>query len=128
MKHTIIVPEKNPPLNQTYSQGVQTGNMLFVSGQIGFDPAAKKVVEGGIKAETRQCLENIRTIVEAAGGSLTDIVKMTVFVAKMDDFSPMNEIYAEYFAGDSPPAKTAVVVGGLAVGALVEMDAIAMVH
>jgi 2-iminobutanoate/2-iminopropanoate deaminase len=128
MERKIIVPEKNPPLNQTYSQGVQVGNLLFISGQIGFDPATKRIAEGGIQAQTRQCLENIRTIIEAAGSSMSDIIKMTVYVARQDDFAAMNQVYAEYFAGGSPPAKTALAVGGLAMGALVEMEAIALVQ
>lgn len=127
MDRELINPEMNPALNPTYSQGISVGNVLYTSGQIGFDPVKKKLVDGGVQAETRQCIENIQSIVSAAGGSLSDVIKMTVFVSSEGDFSEMNKVYAEYFAGDKPPAKTAVIVHSLALGALVEMDAIALI-
>lgn len=125
MSKVVIIPDKNPPLNATYNQAVKVGDVLYVSGQIGFDPQAKVLVEGGIGPETRQCLENIRTIIEAAGGTMSDIVKMTVFVSDVDLFAGMNAVYSEYFTGVDAPTKTAVAVGGLALGASVEMDAVA---
>lgn len=127
MTRKIVTPEANPALNQTYSQAVQVGDLIFTSGQIGFDPVEKKLVEGGIQAQTRQCLENIRSILEAANSSMADVVKMTVFVARAQDFGSMNEVYGKYFQGYDPPAKTAVIIADLAIGALVEMDAIATV-
>lgn len=128
MDRQIVVPKENPPMNPTYSQAVQVGSLLFTSGQIGFDRGAGRLAEGGIEAETKQCLENIRSVVEAGGSSMEDIVKMTVYIARAEDFGPMNEIYREFFEGNRPPAKTAVIVGGLAIGALVEMDAVSFVR
>lgn len=125
MQPAPIKPHKNPALNPTYSQGILVGGFLYTSGQVGFDPAAKKLVEGGIEAETRQCLENIRAIIEAANGTMANIIKMNVYVSRTEDLAAMNKVYAQYFGGEQPPAKTAIACGGLAIGALVEMDAIA---
>ena len=127
MSLNAVKPKKNPALNPTYSQGIIINNLLFTSGQIGFDPVEKKLVTGGIQAETRQFLENIKLIVEAAGSDLSKVIKITIYVSSEGDFSEMNIAYGEYFNKGNPPAKTAVTVHSLAIGALVEMDAIAVI-
>jgi 2-iminobutanoate/2-iminopropanoate deaminase len=118
--HTSAAPAAIGP----YSQAIRAGDLLFVSGQLGLDPATKKLVEGGVASEAERALENIRAILEAAGGTLNDVVKTTVLLQSMDDFSRLNEVYARFFAGE-PPARAAYQVAKLPLGALVEIEAIA---
>lgn len=106
-----------------YSQGVRAGGWLFVSGQIPLDPRTGSLVDGGIREQTRQALENIRAIVEAAGGTLADVVKTTVLIADMADFAAMNEVYASFFVAD-PPARAAYQVAKLPRDARIEIEAI----
>ena len=98
--------------------------LLFTAGQIPLDPATGQLVEDGIEAQTRQSLANLQAILEAAGSSLADVVKVTVFLIDMTEFKAMNGIYAQFFP-DSPPARSAVQVGALPLGARVEIEAIA---
>ena len=107
-----------------YSQAVRAGDFLFVAGQVPLDPKTKKLVEGGIEAQTRQALENVRAIVETAGSSLEKIVKMTVFLKDMKDFKKMNDVYCTYFIKD-PPARTTVQAQLALPEILIEIDAIA---
>jgi len=110
-----------------YSQGIKAGDFVFTAGQAGVDPATGKLVEGGIAAQARQTLENIRAILEQAGTSLQRVVKCGVFLADIADFQAMNVVYAEYFPPDrSPPARTTVQAARLPLGALVEIDAVAL--
>jgi 2-iminobutanoate/2-iminopropanoate deaminase len=110
-----------------YSQGIKAGDFLFVAGEAGVDPATGKLVEGGIAPQTRRALENIRAIVEAGGSSLERVVRCGVFLADISDFQAMNAVYAEFFPPDrSPPARTTVQAAKLPMGALVEIDAIAL--
>jgi 2-iminobutanoate/2-iminopropanoate deaminase len=118
--HTSAAPAAIGP----YSQAIRAGDLLFVSGQLGLDPATKKLVEGGVASEAERALENIRAILEAAGGTLNDVVKTTVLLQSMDDFSRLNEVYARFFV-DGPPARAAYQVARLPLGALVEIEAIA---
>ena len=118
--HTDAAPAAIGP----YSQAIRAGDFLFVSGQLGLDPATKKLVEGGVAAEAGRALENIGAILEAAGGTPADVVKTTVLLQSMDDFPRLNEVYARYFA-DEPPARAAYQVARLPLGALVEIEAIA---
>ena len=92
-----------------YSLGVKTGNLLFVSGAVGWDTAGEVVGDGGVKAQTRQAFENIRAVLEAAGATLENVVKVTVYLTDPDDYPAMNEVRAEVFPKD-PPASTAFVV------------------
>jgi len=90
-----------------YSQAVKASGFLFVSGQVGLDPKTKKLVQGGVAAQTKQVLENIKSIVEAANSSLKNVVKITVFLKNIEDFKEMNSVYCTYFDKD-PPARTTV--------------------
>ncbi len=121
-----IQTERAPKAVGPYSQAVQCGNMLFVSGQIGLDPASGGLVPGGIREQAQQVLENLRGVVEAAGLSLSDTVKCTCFLRSMEDFSAFNEVYARYFA-DALPARECVEVARLPKDALVEVSAVCMV-
>ncbi|MDR2042523.1 MAG: Rid family detoxifying hydrolase, partial [Tannerella sp.] len=106
MKKVIVAPEA-PAAIGPYSQAVQVGDLLFVSGQLGLDPATGKWVEGGAGEQAAQAFKNISAILSAAGYVLQDIVKTTVFLADMADFAAVNEVYAARFAGDFP-ARSAV--------------------
>lgn len=107
-----------------YSQAILVGNMLFASGQIPIDPATGDIVEGGIEAQAHQALKNAKNVVEAAGLSLANAVKVTVFMADMADFAVVNGIYAQYFT-EPYPARSAVAVKSLPKGALIEVEVIA---
>jgi 2-iminobutanoate/2-iminopropanoate deaminase len=108
-----------------YSAGVRYGNLVFCSGQLGIDPDTGKLVEGA-EAQTRQALANLRAILDAAGSSLGNVIKTTVFLKNMADFPTMNAIYAETF-GENRPARSTVEVARIALDALVEIEAIAHV-
>jgi 2-iminobutanoate/2-iminopropanoate deaminase len=120
----IISTDKAPAAVGPYSQAARAGDMLFISGQIPIDPATGKMVKG-LEAQVQRVLENIKAIVEEAGGGMSSIVKCTVLLQSMDDFKAMNGIYAGYFESD-PPARAAFEVGALPLGALVEIEAIAL--
>ena len=107
-----------------YSQAIKVGELVFVSGQLPIDPATGAFAEGGIKELTRQSLTNMKAILEEAGTSMANVVKTTVFLANMNDFAAMNEVYAEFFAAPFP-ARSAVAVKTLPKGALVEIECIA---
>lgn len=107
-----------------YSQAIKVGELVFVSGQLPIDPATGAFAEGGIKELTRQSLTNMKAILEEAGTSMANVVKTTVFLADMNDFAAMNEVYAEFFATPFP-ARSAVAVKTLPKGALVEIECIA---
>ena len=107
-----------------YSQAIRAGGLVFVSGQLALTPGAQMVGEG-IAEQTEQVFKNLRTILEAAGTSLDRVVKTTVYLASLDDFQEMNEVYRTH-VGDVPPARATLEVAGLPSGALVEIDAIAL--
>ena len=114
----------SPAANAPYSPVVRAGDLLFVSGQVGMGDD-NKLVEGGFEAECRQCLARLRSLLEGAGASLEHVVKTTVFLMDMDNFSKLNEIYREHFPTDRP-ARTCIQVAKLPVGAIVEIEAIAV--
>ena len=116
----IISTDKAPAALAVYSQGVQVGDALYLAGQIGLDPATRKLVEGGVQAETRRALENCKAILEAAGYSLKDVVQVQVFLVDINDYQAMNQVYATYFP-ESPPARAALAVAALPGGAQVEI-------
>lgn len=118
--HTNNAPAAIGP----YSQAIEAAPFVFASGQLPIDPATGAFPEGGVKAQTRQSLKNAQSILEAAGLSLKNVVKTTVFLADMADFADMNEVYAEFFAAPYP-ARSAVAVKTLPKGALVEVECIA---
>ena len=115
---------KAPAAIGPYSQAIKVGGLVFVSGQLPIDPATGAFAEGGIKELTRQSLTNMKAILEDAGTSMVNVVKTTVFLADMNDFAAMNEVYAEFFAAPFP-ARSAVAVKTLPKGALVEIECIA---
>lgn len=119
----ISVPDL-PPTNATYTQAVRIGDLVYVAGQLGVDPATGKLVPGGAVAEYRQALNNVVRILEAAGTSMRRVVKTTIYMTNVDELVELNRIYAEFFP-DSPPAKTGVEVKRLAMGGLIEIEVIA---
>lgn len=125
LKKEIVTSEKAPKAIGPYSVGVKAGQFVFASGQLGFDPATSTIVEGGIEAETRQALTNLSSIFEAAGTSLANVVKTTVFLRDIADFARMNSVYGEFFT-ENPPARSAFQVAALPRGAAVEIEAIAL--
>ncbi|MBL8100719.1 MAG: RidA family protein [Anaerolineales bacterium] len=126
MKKKVIHSEKAPKAIGPYSQAIRTDSMVYTAGQIGFDPATMEIVSGGVEAETRQVLTNLKNILEASGSSLDHVVKTLVFLQDMADFPKMNAIYAEYFP-ENPPARSTVQVAALPKGALVEIEAVALI-
>ena len=126
MTREIIATEKAPGAVGPYSQGIRTDHLVFTAGQVPLDPATGSLVEGPIEAQTRRVLDNVQAVLRAAGTDLENVVKMTVFMTDLGDFKRMNSIYAEYFP-DAPPARSAVQVGALPLGADIEMEAIALI-
>ncbi len=106
-----------------YSVAIKAGNLVFTAGQIGLDPQTNEIVAGGIEAETRQVLTNLKHVLEAAGSSLDKVIKTTVFLRDMGDFAAMNAVYATFFTQE-PPARSTIAVSALPKGAAVEIEAI----
>jgi 2-iminobutanoate/2-iminopropanoate deaminase len=122
----ILATSEAPPAIGPYSQGIRFGNLIFASGSAGVDPETRKLVEGGIEAQTRQTLINLSKILESAGSSLSQVLKTTVFLEDMNEFARMNAVYAEFFDPD-PPARSTIQAAALPLGAAVEIEAIAFV-
>lgn len=122
---TIISTQNAPGAIGPYSQAVEANGMVFCSGQIPIDPATGEFVPGGVEEQAGQCLLNLTAVLEAAGCDLGDVVKTTVFLTDMNDFAAVNAVYARFFT-TACPARSAVEVGALPKGALVEMEAIAV--
>jgi len=110
-----------------YSQAITTGDLVFCSGQIALDPTTGEIVEGGIEAQTERVLRNLTAVLDAAGCTLADIVKTTVFLADIGDFAAVNAVYAG-FMPDPPPARSTFAVSALPKGARIEIEAIAVRH
>src|SRR3989338_885887 len=123
MKLEVIKTDKAPKAIGPYEQALKLDGWVFTSGQIPLDPQTGAMVEGGIGAQTRQVLENLRVVLEAAGTSMSRVVKTTVYMTNLGDFQKMNEIYGEYFPQDKPVRST-VGVASLPRGASVEIDVI----
>ncbi len=121
----IISTDKAPKAIGPYSQAVEANGMLFISGQVPLNPQTGQIVEGGIEAQTKQVLENIKAILEAAGYSLDDVVKTTVYMKDLGDFAKMNEVYASYFS-KNPPARAAFQVARLPLDVMIEIETIAI--
>ena len=121
----IYTSEMAPKAIGPYSPAVKAGGMVFISGQIGLDPATGAMVEGGIEAETRRVLTNLKNLLAAAGASMDEVVKTTVYLRDMSDFAAMNAVYAQFFVVN-PPARVTVAVSGLPRNAAVEIDAMAV--
>ncbi len=125
MSREIVQTETAPKAIGPYAQAIRADGFIYTAGQIPIDPKTGEFVSGGIAAQTRQVLENLKAVLEAGGSSLEKIVKATVFLRNMSDFAAMNEIYAEYL-GQIKPARSTVAVSELPRGALVEIDLIAL--
>lgn len=125
MSREVIHTDSAPAAIGPYSQAIVVNGLVYTSGQTPLVPGTKSLVEGDIQAQTRQVLDNVKAILEAAGTSMAKVVKTTVYLQSMSDFAAMNEVYASYF-GDKPPARTTVAVAGLPLGAHVEIEAIAV--
>ncbi|HIE25299.1 MAG TPA: RidA family protein [Anaerolineales bacterium] len=126
LKKEIVVSEKAPEAIGPYSAGIKLGNLVYTAGQIPVDRVTGKVVEGGITAEARQSLTNLKHVLESAGTGLEQVVKTTCFLADMDEFAEFNAVYAEFFT-DNPPARSTVAVKTLPLNVRVEIEAIAYI-
>jgi 2-iminobutanoate/2-iminopropanoate deaminase len=120
----VILTDRGPKPIGSYSQAVRTNGFLFVSGQVALDPKSGELVGADVRQQTERVLDNLKAILEAAGVSLSHVVKTTVFLKDMNDFAAMNEIYARYFTA-APPARSTVQAARLPKDALVEIDVIA---
>ena len=124
MTRSAILSTAAPQPVSAYSQAIQSGSLLFLAGQIPLDPTTGKLVSGSIAEETDRIMNNLRAVLSAAGATLDNVVKTTVYLTNMADFSAFNQAYAGYFTKD-PPARTTVAVAALPLGARVEVEAIA---
>jgi 2-iminobutanoate/2-iminopropanoate deaminase len=126
MSKRVIQTENAPAAVGPYSQAIIANGFVFCAGQIPLVPATKSLIEGDVQAQTRQVLENVKAVLSAAGSSLEQVVKTTVFLQDMGDFVAMNAIYSQYFTSN-PPARSTVQVAKLPMGALVEIEVTALV-
>ncbi|HXL43393.1 MAG TPA: Rid family detoxifying hydrolase [Gaiellaceae bacterium] len=126
MSKRVVHTEKAPAPFQgaPYSQGIVHGDLVFVAGQVGLDPETNQVVGGGIEAQTEQAMKNMSAVLEAAGSSLENVLKTSIFLVDFGDFPAMNEVYAR-FVGPDFPARATVQIAGLPMGALVEIEVVA---
>jgi len=124
-KKIVISTLKAPSAIGPYSQALQFGNLLFISGQVPVDPVSGRLIEGSISDQTRQALENLKAILEAADATLDNVAKTTVFLTNLDHFKRMNSVYSEYFSYQQP-ARACIEVSKLPLDALVEVEAIAV--
>ena len=120
-----VQTENAPAAIGPYSQAIKANGFVFVSGQIPINPATGEFVDGGIREQTEQVLKNVSAVLEASGSSLDQVVKTTVFLADMQDYAGMNEVYAAFF-GENPPARATVAAAGLPRNARVEIEAVAV--
>ncbi len=125
MTRRVILTEAAPKPVGPYSQAIVANGFVFVAGQVPIDPSTGKVVEGGIREQTRRVLENVKAILEASGSSLEKVVKVNVYLKRAEDFAAMNEVYSQYFPTE-PPARTTVVTNMVREEFLIEIDVIAL--
>ena len=121
----IINTDNAPKAIGPYSQGRMTESLIYTSGQLPIDPKTGKFVDGGIKEQTRQSLKNVRAILESVGSDMAQILKTTVFLSDINNFAAMNEVYGEFFKEGEYPARSAIEVAKLPMGALVEIEVVA---
>ena len=127
MDKKVISSDKAPKAIGPYSVAIRTGDLVFTSGQLGLDPATGSLVPGGIEAETRQALTNLRHVLADAGSGLERVVKTIVFLKDMADFAKMNAVYAEFFT-ENPPARSTIQAAALPKGGTVEIEAVALLQ
>lgn len=125
MNKTIISTDKSPAAIGPYSQAVEVNGMIYSSGMIPVIPATGQIVDGGVKEQTKQVFDNLKALLGAAGSSLDQVIKTTVFIKDMNDFGAINEVYATYFDGDYP-ARSCVEVARLPKDVLIEVEVIAL--
>jgi 2-iminobutanoate/2-iminopropanoate deaminase len=125
MTRRVVLTDRAPKPVGPYSQAIVANGLVFVAGQVPIDPSTGKVVEGGIREQTRRVLENVKAILEAAGTSMDKVVKVNVYLKRTDDFAAMNEVYSQYFPKE-PPARTTVVTDMVREEFLIEIDVIAL--
>lgn len=125
MERSIVATDRAPAAVGPYSQAVKIGDLVYTAGQIGLVPTTGSIVGNTIEEQTHQVLHNLRAVLEAAGSGLDRVVKTTVFLADMADFAAVNAVYATYFPTD-PPARSAFQVAALPLGAMVEIEAVAL--
>jgi 2-iminobutanoate/2-iminopropanoate deaminase len=121
---TTVSTDHAPAAIGPYSQAVRTGDLLFCSGQVALDPSTGQLVKEDVEGQARRCLQNLTAVCDAAGASLANAVRCTVYLTDMGDFARVNEVYGQFFESGDPPARVAVAVAGLPTGADVEIDAI----
>lgn len=121
----IIATDKAPAAVGAYSQAIEADGTLYISGQLPMNPETGKIVEGGVKEQTRQALENVKAILEAAGYSLQDVVKSTCLLSDIANFQDFNGVYADYYT-ENPPARAAFAIRDLPLGVLIEIETIAV--
>jgi len=124
-KREIISTSQAPAAVGPYSQAVQVGGFIYTAGQIPLVPETGKLVDGGIETQTRQVMQNLNSVLEAAGSSLQNVVKTTIFVTNLADFAKINEVYGSFFSS-APPARSTVQVAALPLGANVEIEVVAI--
>jgi 2-iminobutanoate/2-iminopropanoate deaminase len=127
MKKVILTPEAPAPIGP-YSQAVQVGQQLFISGQIPLDPSTGELITGSIEEETTQVMKNLSAVLSQAGGDWENVVKVSIFLTDMADFAAVNNIYGSYIPEKSAPARETVAVAGLPKGVRVEISAIAFLN
>jgi 2-iminobutanoate/2-iminopropanoate deaminase len=125
-KRKIISTQHAPAAVGPYSQAVQIGDLIYSAGQIPLVPETGKIVEGGIEIQTRQVMQNLSAVLDAAGSSLSNVIKTTIFVTDLADFATINQVYGSFFEAD-PPARSTVQVAALPLGAHVEIEVVAVV-
>ncbi len=125
MSKTVVRTDDAPAASGPYSQAIVANGLVFCAGQVAYLPGTRTLADGGIQGQTRQALNNIKAVLEAAGSSMDNVVKTTVFLSDINNFAAMNDVYATFF-GSNPPARSTVQVV-LPLGALIEIEAIATV-
>ncbi len=123
----IVQTDEAPHAIGAYSQAIVAGDFVFTSGQIALDPASGELIEGDVREQTARVLHNLAAVLQAAGSSLKDVVKTTVFLRDMNDFAAVNEVYASFFSDAAPPARSTVEAARLPRDVKVEIDAVALV-
>lgn len=125
MQREVIATDNAPAAVGPYSQAIGIGDLVYTAGQVALDKNTGKLVEGGVQEQAQQALENLKAVLEAAGSNLNNVVKTTVFLQNMDDYAAVNEVYGRYF-DEGAPARSAVAVAALPLGALIEIEAVAL--